>query len=384
VTNIADRARKHFPVFASRTYLNSGSYGALCVEVKAAVEDYINTRMTTGSDWPHWVGKLEQTRTLLARLVGCHIDEMSVSTSVSESVNSLASALDFTGARNGIVVTDFDFPTTSQIWLSQSRRGARISRAVADESGTHIPLEQFEKLIDERTLLVSIPYVCYRNGVRLDPRPIAKLCRERGALLLIDSYQAIGSFPINVRELQPDFLVGGCLKYLLGTAGVGFMFVRNSSHLHLQPYMTGWFAQENIGSMDIYHHRPSPTARRFESGTPNVCGLYAVSAGLEFLLQLGLEAVDAQVRMLTTEIAQRIEARGWKLVTPAEPERHGATMALATTDAPRLVSLLDAAGIVLSDRDGNVRISTHIYNNLADLDHLFRELDRNAGLIRSG
>jgi selenocysteine lyase/cysteine desulfurase len=148
--------------------------------------------------------------------------------------------------------------------------------------------------------------------------------------------------------------------------------------------MTGWFAQENIGSMDIYHHRPSPTARRFESGTPNVCGLYAVSAGLEFLMQVGLEAVDAQVRILTTEIAQRIKARGWKLVTPAEPERHGATMALATTDAPRLVALLDAAGIVLSDRDGNVRISTHIYNNLADLDHLFQELDRNAGLIRRG
>ncbi len=384
MTSIADSARKHFPVFASRTYLNSGSYGALCVEVKAAIEDYINTRMTTGSDWPHWVGKLEQTRTLLARLVGCHPDEMSVSTSVSESVNSLASALDFTGARNGIVVTDFDFPTTSQIWLAQSRRGARISRAMADESGTHIPAQQFEKLIDERTLLVSIPYVCYRNGVRLDPRPIVKLCRERGALLLIDTYQAIGSFPINVRELQPDFLVGGCLKYLLGTAGVGFMFVRNSDHPNLQPYMTGWFAQENIGSMDIYHHRPSPTARRFESGTPNVCGLYAVSAGLELLLQLGLEAVDAQIRMLTTEIAQRISARGWKLVTPAEPERHGATMALATADAPRLVALLDAAGIVLSDRDGNVRISTHIYNNLADLDHLFHELDRNASLIRRG
>ena len=382
MTTPAGQARGHFPVCAHRTYLNSGSYGALCLEVKAAIEDYINTRMTSGSDWAHWVGKLEQTRALLAQLVGCRVDEISVSTSVSESVNSLASALDFSAVRNGIVVTDFDFPTTSQIWLAQCRRGARVTRAVADASGTHISMEQFGRLIDERTLLVSIPYVCYRNGVRLDPRPIIKLCRERGALVLIDSYQAIGSFPIDVRELDPDFLVGGCLKYLLGTAGVGFMYVRDGGHALLQPSMTGWFAQENIGSMDIYHHRPAPTARRFESGTPNVCGLYAVSAGLEFLLQVGLEAVDAQVRMLTTEIAARIAARGWRLVTPAQPERHGATMALACNDAPRLVALLDAAGIVLSDRDGNLRISTHIYNNLADLDHLFQELDRNAHLIR--
>ena len=381
MTGLVDRVRGEFPVCARRTYLNSGSYGAMCLDVKAAIEAYIDLRMTSGSDWGQWVGKLEETRALLAQLVNCSSDEMSVSASVSESVNSLASALDFGGARNGIVVTDFDFPTTSQIWLAQARRGARISRAAADASGTQIPLAQFERLIDDRTLLVSIPYVCYRNGVRLDPRPIIKLCRERGALVLLDAYQAIGSFPIDVRALDVDFFVAGCLKYLIGTAGVGFMYVRGA-HPELQPTMTGWFAQQDIGSMDIYHHHPASNARRFESGTPNVCGLYAVSAGLAFLLRTGLDAVDAQIRLLTTEIAQRIDTRGWQLVTPAEPERHGATMALACTDAPQLVTRLAEAGIVVSDRDGNVRLSTHFYNNLADLDHLFRELERNAALIR--
>lgn len=382
MTSLADRVRGHFPVCAQRTYLNSGSYGALCVEVKAAIEDYMNTRLTTGSDWAQWVDKLEQVRGLLARMLGCEPDEMSVSTSVSESVNSLASALGFDGARNGIVVTDFDFPTTSQIWLAQSRRGANVVRARADQSGVNIPLAEFERLIDERTLLVSIPYVCYRNGVRLDPRPIARLCRERGAMLLLDCYQAVGSFPINARELDVDFLVGGCLKYLLGTAGVGFMYVRGGGDPGLQPLMTGWFAQLNVGAMDIYHHRPSTSARRFESGTPNVCGLYAVAAGLRFLLDVGLADVDAHIRALTGEIARRIRERGWLLVTPPEPERHGATMALACNDAPQLVARLAGAGIIVSDRDGNLRISSHLYNNLADLDHLFTELDRNATLIR--
>lgn len=382
MTSLADRVRGHFPVCARRTYLNSGSYGALCVEVKAAIEDYMNTRLTTGSDWAHWVDKLEQVRGLLARMLGCEPDEMSVSTSVSESVNSLASALSFDGARNGIVVTDFDFPTTSQIWLAQSRRGANVVRARADQSGVNIPLAEFERLIDERTLLVSIPHVCYRNGVRLDPRPVAQLCRERGAMLLLDCYQAVGSFPINARELDVDFLVGGCLKYLLGTAGVGFMYVRGGGDPGLQPLMTGWFAQQNVGAMDIYHHRPSTSARRFESGTPNVCGLYAVAAGLRFLLDVGLVDVDAHIRALTGEIARRIRERGWLLVTPPEPERHGATMALACNDAPQLVTRLAGAGIIVSDRDGNLRISSHLYNNLADLDHLFTELDRNATLIR--
>lgn len=376
-----DQARAHFPVFASRTYLNSGSYGAMCLEVKAALEEYIHTRMTIGSDWEHWVTKLEQTRGLLAQLVGCDADEMSVSTSVSESVNSLVSALDFTSRRNGIVVTDFDFPTTSQIWLAQTRRGARVSRARADDSGMRIPLEQFERLVDDRTLLVSVPYVCFRNGARLDLRPIVRLCRDRGALVLVDAYQAIGSFPIDVRELDLDFLVGGCLKYLIGTAGIGFMYARGGGDPALQPSITGWFAQENIGSMDIYHHRPSPTARRFESGTPNVCGLYAVSAGLEYLARVGVYAADGRIRMLTAEIARRAAARGWRLATPDDSESHGATMALRSSDAAALVRRLHDAGIILSHRDNNLRVSTHFYNNLSDLDHLFEELGRNEGLV---
>lgn len=375
-----ENVREQFPVFKSRTYLNSCSYGALSVGVKQAVEEYLGVRMTTGSDWDHWVTKLEQARGLLAKLFDCSTDDMSVSSSVSESVNSLASALSFRGERNGIVVTDFDFPTTSQIWLAQQSRGARVARARADSSGTAIPLKAFDEVIDERTFIVSIPHVCYRNGVRLDPRPVIELAHERGALVVLDCYQAAGTVPINAPDLEVDFLVGGCLKYLIGTAGVGFMYVRDAERCKLSPFMTGWFAQKNIGAMDIYHHQPSPTARRFESGTPNVCGLYAVSAGLELLLKVGLESISSQVKLLTDGIEERVTQRGWHLVTPAE---RGAMMAIKSKDAPQLVKLLLKEGIVVSDRDGNVRISPHFYNNTDDLDRLFEVLDANAGLMVS-
>jgi selenocysteine lyase/cysteine desulfurase len=121
-----------------------------------------------------------------------------VSSSVSESVNSLASGLSFQGERNEIVVTDFDFPTTSQIWLSQQPRGAKVVRAKADSTGTSIPVSALDQLINEKTLLVSLPYVCYRNGVRIDPRPVIELAHERGAMVLLDAYQGAGTFPINV------------------------------------------------------------------------------------------------------------------------------------------------------------------------------------------
>ncbi|MFZ5618676.1 MAG: aminotransferase class V-fold PLP-dependent enzyme [Pseudomonadota bacterium] len=373
--------RARFPIFRTRTYLNSCSYGAMSIEVKEAIEAYIERRMTKGSDWEDWVGRLEILRGLLARLLGCSSDEVAVTGSVSESVNSLISALDFAGGRKRVVLTEFDFPTTSQIFLSQRRRGAEIARARADETGTGIDLAEFERLIDDQTLIVSAPLVCYRNGALLDVAPIIRLAHARGALVMVDGYQGVGAVPFDVRSLGADFLVGGCLKYLIGTAGVGYMYVRDAAHSALSPVFTGWFAQENIGAMNIYEHRPSKTARRFESGTPNVCGLHAAAAGLEVLAQAGADRIWRRIADLNAEIARRAAAEGWSLATPEDPARRGPMMAIRCRNAPELVRRLDADEITVSDRDGNLRVSTHFYNNGEDLDRLFSALRANREFI---
>jgi len=372
--------RAQFPVFANKTYINSCSYGALSLRVQAAFQEYLEVRAQEGSRWDLWVGKLEELRALLARLLGAAADDCAITSSVSEAVNSLASAFDFAGGRDTVVVTDFDFPTTSQIWLAQQRRGARVLRARADESGTHIPLAEFDQLIDARTALVSVPWVCYRNGARLDPAPIIELAHARGARVLVDAYQALGTFPVDVQALGADFLTGGSLKYLLGTAGIGFLHVRESAAAELEPTSSGWFAQADIGAMDIHHHRPAPNARRFEAGTPNVPGLYGAAAGLELLLEIGVSAAEAQITRLTDALIAGVRERGWQLATPAA---HGALLGIRSSDAPQLVERLAAADIVVSDRDGNLRISPHVYNVPADIDRLFEQLDRNAELLEA-
>ena len=144
------------------------------------------------------------------------------------------------------------------------------------------------------------------------------------------------------------------------------------------PTTTGWFAQEEMNAMDIYHNRPASDARRFESGTPCVSAAYACAAGIDLLLETPLEAVQAQIEYLTGLIAGQALARGWRLVTPAEPACHGALMAIASTDAPALVQALGADGVVVSDRDGNLRVAPHYYNDEGDIDALFGALDRHA------
>ncbi len=371
--------RSQFPILATKAYFNGCSYGPISLRVKAAIEQYIQIRVEEGARWDIYCEKVENVRELLARLLQSPADDVSVSTSVSESLNSLMTALSFDGSRNKIVVTDFDFPTTSQIMLAQATRGAEVVRAQADASGTAIPLSEFERLIDDKTRLVAIPLVCYRNGVWVDIEPIVKLAHARGAMVLVDGYQGIGIRPFNVVEHEVDFLVGGCTKYLIGTSGVAFMYVRDSLTNGLQPTTTGWFAQENPHAMDIYHHLPHASARRFESGTPNACGLFAAEAGLELVLEVGLEAIAEQIEQVTTLIKSAVDAHGWDLVTPRD--RHGAMLAIRSTDAPTLVQRLDERGIILTERDGNIRIAPHFYNNASDVEKLVAVLEAEAALL---
>ncbi len=375
------KIRQEFPLLRTRTYLNSCSYGALSRHVEAAFEKYLDLRRTHGSSWEAWIGEVKRLRANLGRLLECPAGDVSLSASLSDSVNALASSFDPGQGRDTIVTTDFDFPTTSQIWLAQRRRGARILRARTDESGVAIPLAHFEALIDDRTLLVSLPYVCYRNGVKLDLEPIIRLAHERGASVFVDAYQIVGTAPLSAPDLGADFIAGGCLKYLLGTAGIGFMYIRNSTQNARVPVTTGWFAQADIDAMDIHRNEPSSTARRFESGTPNVSAAYACAAGIELLLDVGLAAVREQAAHLTGLIVEGVRSRGWQLVTPAAPDRHGSLIAIAATDAPALVRALAADDIVVSDRDNNLRVSPHFYNDDGDIARLFDALEKNGRLL---
>lgn len=379
MSTVIEDIRGQFPILATKGYFNSCSYGAISLQVKAAIEQYVQIRLEQGARWDIYCDKLENLRELLAQLLVCPSDDIAVSTSVSESLNSLMTALRLDGTRKKILVTDFDFPTTSQIMMAQAPRGAELVRAQADASGTDIPLSEYERLIDDQTLLVCVPLVCYRNGVWVDLAPIVELAHARGAMVLVDAYQGIGTRPVDVVETGVDFLVGGCTKYLIGTSGVGYMYVRDSLGNNLQPTTTGWFAQENPHAMDIYHHLPHASARRFEAGTPNACGMFAAEAGLELLLDVGMEAVAGQIGEVTSLVKDAADTHGWDLVTPRD--RHGAMLAIRSLDAPTLVQRLDERDIILTERDGNIRIAPHFYNDASDVERLISALEAESGLL---
>jgi selenocysteine lyase/cysteine desulfurase len=362
-----DALRKEFPLLERKTYLNSGSYCALAKNVKAAFEAYMEDRLLVGANWDVWVTKNESVRALVAELLHAAPGEIAVTASVSAGLNALASALQFSGARNKVIVSDFEFPTNAQIWHAQEPRGARVVHVPRAADG-YIPAENFASVIDEQTQLVAITHVCFRNGAKLDIPGIVRLARAKGAKVLLDCYQSVGSLDLNVKTLDVDFATGGMLKYLLGTAGIGFMYVRDSCVKSLLPTNSGWFAQADIGAMDITANRPAPSARRFEAGTPPVVNCYASEAGLQTLLAVGTPAIEKRVNDLTRRCMRRLEEIGWPSITPTRDDRRGATVAVPSRASPQLCAQLMKRDIVTSSRDDNVRASFHYYNNEDDVE----------------
>ncbi|HUA89384.1 MAG TPA: aminotransferase class V-fold PLP-dependent enzyme, partial [Steroidobacteraceae bacterium] len=354
--------RRRFPVLERKTYLNSGSYCALADSVRAAINSYMDDRLAVGANWDVWVMKNEAVRAAMAQVLNAAPDEIAVTASASAGLNALASAFDFSGPRNKVLVSDFEFPTNAQIWHAQERRGARVVHVPRAADG-YIPLENFARLIDAQTQLVAVTHVCFRNGARLDIPGIVRLAHERGARMLLDTYQAVGGLKVDVKALDVDFAVGGMLKYLLGTAGIGFLYVRDALIRQLVPSNSGWFAQEQITAMDITANRPSPTARRFEAGTPAVVNCYAAEAGLRVILEAGSQAIEERVRALTRRCLEGLESIGWPAVTPAQDSRRGPMVAVASRDTAQLFERLTAQDIVTSFRDNNIRATVHFYNN---------------------
>jgi selenocysteine lyase/cysteine desulfurase len=361
---LPDRIRHRFPIFERLVYINSCSQGALSDAVRESYSEYLRDWEEKGAPWEYWVERTEAARNVFAGLINAEPDEVAVTASLSAGVSALASGLRY-GSRSKIVTTELEFPTVGQIWHAQESRGARVVHAHPDE---------FQRVIDDDTAVVSITHVSYRTGEMIDAKRIADLAHQRGALVLLDAYQSAGSVPIDVKELGVDFMAAGTVKYLLGSAGLGFFYCRRELWERAWPTATGWFADQDIFAMDIHDYSPSPTARRFQSGTPPIPSIYAGIAGIELMQEIGIEETREHVLHLNAHLVAGIDELGGTVVTPRERDRHGALICVKSNDVNELVAALGHWGIVTSERDSNLRISAHAYNSLEDVDLVLEAL----------
>jgi len=176
-------------------------------------------------------------------------------------------------------------------------------------------------------------------------------------------------------------VTGGTVKYLLGTAGLGFMWVRGELGSSLLPTQTGWFADEDIFAMSIADYSPHATARRFDSGTPPVPSLYPGVAGIGLVAEAGVPEIEEHVRALVERLFAGLDELGARVATPRGQGEHGPLVCVVSTDPNALVAALAGEHIVTSTRDANLRISLHLYNVEEDVDRILEALARHRQLL---
>src|SRR5206468_205916 len=191
--------------------------------------------------------------------------EVAIDPNVSAGLVGTASTLDY-AKRPKVIVSDLDFPTDGHALLAVKDRGAQVE-FVRSPDRVRVPLELFERTIDERTAAVCTGQVYFTTGWVQDVAALAELCHRKGALLVVDAYQSIGALPFDIAASGVDYLVGGTLKWLMGGPGIAFLYGRESVARRARPSAVGWWGVQDPFAFDIEHLDYGAAARRFEYGT---------------------------------------------------------------------------------------------------------------------
>lgn len=368
-----DKWREEFPILKNVIHVGNCSQSAQSKRVRAAINSYLDNWLTVGMDWEGWVDEINRAKAEFAKVINASPEEIAVSSSVSEAVSSIASSLDYSGARNKIVTTDIEFPTVNYIWLAHQKYGAKVD-IIAENDNHEIDISEYERYIDDKTLLTSITQVYFLNGFKQDIKAISDLAHRKGSLALIDAYQCLGTEPVDVKAMNIDILTSGNLKYLFGIPGIAFMYVRKELTSMLKPALTGWFGQENPF---YFHHRYvdySNTASRFDTGTQPVLNAYAARAGLEIINEVGVERIKDRIDYLSGYALEACLQRNLNVISPLDVRKKGGTTAIDVsdrTDSHYVETELKRRNIIASARGDVIRVAPHFYTKAEDLDIVF-------------
>jgi selenocysteine lyase/cysteine desulfurase len=359
--------RAQIPLLAHTIPLNNCSQAPLTTVTRAAADHFLEQWNRQGMDWDVWMAEVEAARRAFATLINATPEEIGVVSSVSHAVSAVATSIRFTDGRNGVVASGAEFPTVGQVWLAQHTRGARVTWVGVHDGA--VPLEGYASAIDGTTAIVSAAHAYYQNGALQDVAAIAQLARERGAYSFVDAYQSLGIVPVDVRAMGVDFLASGTLKYLMGTPGIAFLYVRREIIDRFEPLITGWFGRRNPFAFDAKTLDWSAHAARFDTGTPPLLPAYISRAAMDWLHTIGLDAIYDYTQHLSRRLADGAAARGLTIHGPGLTAPKTPSTAIVCADAHGTEHALRDRGIIASARGPAIRLAPHCYNTEAEIDH---------------
>ena len=378
MTDVLLQFRSEFPILERTTYLVSNSLGAMPRAVPERLAEYVDQWAELGvRAWARgWWEMPVSVGDEIAPLIGAGRGEVAMLPNVTIAQTAVLSALDYGDGRDGIVMTDLDFPSVRYVYDGLAKRlGARIV-VVPSDDGISIDARRVIDAIDSRTRLVAISHVLFRSAFIMDAAAICRRAREVGALVSLDAFHSVGVIPVDVKTLGVDFLSGGVLKWLCGGPGGSFLYVDPELRPKLEPSFTGWMAHANPFGFEPPPMRFRDDALRFALGTPPVPALYAAREGPKIIAEADMVEVRKKSLRQTQRIIDHCDRRGIELRTPREPERRGGSISMMIPHGREVALELNAEDIVCDFRPHNgVRFSPHFYTTDEEIDAAFDVVD---------
>jgi kynureninase len=369
--------RGEFPILGRTTYMISNSLGAMPRGVYDSMRAYADSWAERGvRAWEEgWWEMAVGVGDKIAPLIGAGRGEISLHQNVTITQAVISSCFDFSGPRNKVVMTDLEFPSIQYFYHEQRRKGARVE-LVASSDPVRMDLDKFLAAIDETTLLVPISYVLFRSSSLVDARAIIEHAHRMGAHVILDTFQAAGTIPVDVRALGTDFAVGGVLKWLCGGPGVAYLYVREDLRAKLKPALTGWIAHQRPFAFETGAIDAREDSFRYLNGTPHIPALYACQPGLDILNAVGIAAIRNKSMRMTTRLLEGAKARGWRVNTPENPAERAGTVSIDCPHAAEVCRELLAREILVDYRPmAGVRLSPHFYNREEECDFALAQME---------
>ncbi len=368
--------RNEFPITRNYNFQNHAAVAPLSRRSAEAVRTYLThaeeNAYLKGGFYKH----ADQVRAQIAQLINAQPEEVTFCKNTSEGLSMVANGLTWQNGDN-IVTTNAEFAANIYPWQSIRPRGVTV-KMVIEEDG-RIPIERLIEAIDNRTRLVAISSVQYASGFRSDLATIGEYCQSKGVLLCVDAIQSLGVFPIDVRAMNIDFLAADGHKWLCAPEGSGLFYVRRELQGHLRPTAIGWLSMKDPTQFDKYQFEFADTARRYDSGSYNLAGVYALGGAIELLQEIGVEEISKRLLSLTDQLVEGVRNKGYRVVSSRAPgEASGIVSFFSDIHEPGDIQrhLQAEHRIVISVRRGKLRASPHLYNTEAEIKQLITALPK--------
>jgi cysteine desulfurase / selenocysteine lyase len=375
-----EQMRRAVPSTATWSYFDHAAVSPLPAPSQAAIQKWLEEATSQGSPaWPGWARRVEEIRQTAARLLGADRSEIAFVPNTTTGISWIAEGWDWQPGDN-VVTLENEFPSNAYPWIHLKDRGVEARRVAVPDG--RVDLRRVVEACDHRTRLLAVSWVGYASGYRLDLDELAGLAVQRGVKLLVDAIQGLGVFPLDLGRTPIDFLAADGHKWLMGPEGAGILYVRRDNLERIRPTVVGWHSVEHTYDYARIELRWRPDVGRLEGGSQNMAGILGLGASLEWLEKCGWSASDdrlgRRVLEVTTEACDRLGALGATIYSDRS-EAHASgivSFALPQVDPIQARKRCLQEGIVLSCRDGRLRISPHAYAQEMDLARLVNCLSR--------